>query len=1006
MRPHRPLLAALAVLALACSGTPKKNGSSGGSGGSSGGATDAGTTGLEGVQLQQTFTSSTLSGPVDVVRDTYGNPHIYGNSVPDIMYAQGYVMAHDRLVAMDLARHEADGSLASLAGGPQPSTLAQDIAMRAWHLRAQANANWEALQGSSDPEDQLLVKALEAYAAGVNAYAADLNAGKFTLPVDYAILYQPSSFVAWTPQDSLLLGELFAYELAFDASDEIEATEVSAASALTFDGGDPRAGFGDDIQLTAPVDPTFTIAGWPPLNGDTTSASRERRRVHPKPGQKPSLRMLDEDSRALASLEHLEAGHGHGSNNWLVGPSLSASGHAMVANDTHLNLDNPATFWISHLVDRGTDAALNVMGEQFPGVPAVTLGVNRHAAWGATVSFIDVTDVYQETIVPCPNDAGQCAVFDGGTTPLVADPETFQIGYLGTMQGSVQYTIWQVPQHGPIIPRIQVDAQGNVTGVAAPGSLPGGQELSVKYTGFSSYGPHMLFKAIWGLDTAGSMQDAVAALDANFKYGGQNWVVADDQGNFGWTQTERVPRRAPPNPSATPPQPNLPWHILPGDGTAEWGDDMDPHYIPHAYNPAKGFLATANADPIGVTANNDPFLGQPVVDGGPLYLGAFYDPGTRVGRITKRIEAYADAGQKISLDDMQSIQADVVSEWNQGFAPTLLAGANALLAEAAAMGDGGVPAADGGAGDGGIGEYPELAPLLASAEGGDGGFSVALLQQAQALVSGWSFDTPAGVAADNPTPQQIADSQATVVGAYWLTHFIHDTLDDEIAAVAANDQGLQFSNEYEESKLVYFLCQNPRPSFLKTGSQPNGDSILFDDLRTPQVETKLDVAARALVEAIEGIVAVQGSDPSKWAWGNVHTLTLNFLGGALAAPSLTLPPPGDTAHPHGYPRHGDNGTVDVGPHGIDTKNYAYEDLGPAIRFVAELDPVNGPTARNALPGGEIFDPSSPHYDDQLQLWLQNKTFDFAYQDSDVLTQAAQECQTNKICRWRFQPGSP
>ena len=58
----------------------------------------------------------------------------------------------------------------------------------------------------------------------------------------------------------------------------------------------------------------------------------------------------------------------------------------------------------------------------------------------------------------------------------------------------------------------------------------------------------------------------------------------------------------------------------------------------------------------------------------PLYLGADYDPGTRVGRITKRIKAIADGGGKLTLDDMQSIQADAVSEWSQALAPTFIDG--------------------------------------------------------------------------------------------------------------------------------------------------------------------------------------------------------------------------------------------------------------------------------------------------------------------------------------------
>ena len=122
-----------------------------------GGGADA-STGLESVPLQTTLSANGLSFPVDVVRDTHGVPHIYGNSLPDIAYAQGYTMAHDRMLEMDFARHQADGTLGYLIGGAQPSVIAQDIQMRVHHLRDQAQANYDALQtllrpqGSAPPD--------------------------------------------------------------------------------------------------------------------------------------------------------------------------------------------------------------------------------------------------------------------------------------------------------------------------------------------------------------------------------------------------------------------------------------------------------------------------------------------------------------------------------------------------------------------------------------------------------------------------------------------------------------------------------------------------------------------------------------------------------------------------------------------------------------------------------------------------------------------------------------
>src|SRR6185295_17674167 len=132
--------------------------------------------------------------------------------------------------------------------------------------------------------------------------------------------------------------------------------------------------------------------------------------------------------------------------------------------------------------------------------------------------------------------------------------------------------------------------------------------------------------------------------------------------------------------------------------------------------------------------DGDPFFDEPVVDGAPLYLGAEYDPGTRVGRITHLIGAMTADGKKLSLSDMQSIQADAVSEWSQALTPTLLAAATSLVAELASPGT-----------------NPELGALASSASTA----AKALLPQIVPVVSSWTFDTPSGAAEDNPTPQQI-----------------------------------------------------------------------------------------------------------------------------------------------------------------------------------------------------------------------------------------------------------
>jgi penicillin amidase len=407
---------------------------------------------------------------------------------------------------------------------------------------------------------------------------------------------------------------------------------------------------------------------------------------------------------------------------------------------------------------------------------------------------------------------------------------------------------------------------------------------------------------------------------------------------------------------------------LPGDGTAEWGPDLDVKYIPHAYDPLEGFIATANNDPIGVTDDGDPF-DEPVVDGAPLYLGAYYDPGTRVGRISRRLAALATS--KISIDDMQAIQADAMAEWGQALSPVLLDAAASLGEELAAPG-----------------AHPEITSIAAGASAN----ARTLVPEILPFLGAWTFDTPSGAAEDQPTPQQIVDSQATLVAAFWIDRFQAASLADELGKLGV-DLGSAFS-------LKLLTRAAAHPELLKGGLDPTThDPVFFDDLATPEVESKRQMAAKALVTTLDDLAKLLGTDASAWRWGQVHTLTLKFA--VSFVEPLQIPRATDAMYPRGFPRHGYFGTVDVaGPRAANDFTY---DSGPAIRFVCELDPTTGPRARNVLPGGETFDPASPHYRDQMELWRKNKTFDLAFRAADVVASAQKEHTKNGLGRIRIEP---
>lgn len=885
-----------------------------------------------------------LSGSVEMVRDQWGIPHIYGDDIGDVAFVQGYVTAMDRLFQMDLVRHQAAGTLSELLGDIAPSVIDGDIEMRVHHLKATCQAAWQTLSSSTDPTDQTMTKMLTKYAAGVNAYVADLQSQRYSLPSALVFLYDTSTIKPWTEVDSLLVGQRLAFELSFDAGSDMFRTQLDAAEQTQFLAASSspslkaRKGIAADFEILAPVDPTYTLpSGWTGMGGDTTRASVDPSIVPALKAAYATLRGLGHDHQAHPDV---------GSNNWVVGPSLSKTGHAMVANDTHLSLGNPPIFHLIHLVARGSKK-LDVMGVMFPGIPGVILGNNEHIAWGATVNNIDVTDVYRETVVPCDGSNAPCVMYQGTKVPLVPRSESFDVGRFGTILRTVTVTLYDVPQHGPILPRVLADHSG----IEPLGST----ELSVKYTGHQP--APRLAEVVYGLDTAATVKQAIAAVDNGFQYGGQNWVIADDQGHFGWTEFTRAPRR-----QASAP----PWKVLPGDGSAEWGPDLDPRYIPHAYDPAQGFIATANNDPIGVSDDGDPFFDEPVVDGLPLYLGSDYDAGTRVGRITKRITA---AG-KMSLDDLQSIQADDTSEWAQLLQPTFVTAAQALIEEFNAPGT-----------------HADLTTLAQQASPP----SKMILATALGWVQAWDGTTPSAVAEESPTAAQIQNSQAAAVLQVWMRRFADRTFEDETTAL-----GVTPGSE-AQLKLLVRMCTHTE--LLKTALDPvSGDPILFGVWDTGLHETKREQAAHAILDALDFLYASLGADATAWRWGNLHTLTLKFLAPVAA---LQIPLKGDPKYPNGFPRHGAIGTVDVAGDSIDLADYSYTH-GPAIRFVAELDP-KGVHARNALPGGEVLDPMSPHYRDQMELWRKNKTIDLAFVESDVAASARVELKTNGDGRIHFAP---
>jgi penicillin amidase len=326
-----------------------------------------------------------LQGTVTVRRDAHGVPHVRAVSLPDLMRAQGYVTAQDRLWQMDVLRRRALGELAEAFG---EALLPADREMRTLGLNRAAR-DAEALL-PADVRDTL-----DAYAAGVNAFAAD-----HPLPLEFRLLrYRPRP---WTRLDTLAVGKLLARDLAGGWEQEVY-----------------RALYAD----TLPKDVQAVLY----------------------PMRFPDDRILFGHDGATAPSDSGAEETARGSNNWVVAGAHTASGKPLLANDPHLGLGVPSIWAVVHLQAPDFDVA----GVTLPGTPGVVIGRNRHIAWGCTNVHDDATDLYAEQFDP--TRPGYYRVGEGWERATVVD-EVIRVrtSPLGSGLRDVRHPV-TITRHGPLL---------------------------------------------------------------------------------------------------------------------------------------------------------------------------------------------------------------------------------------------------------------------------------------------------------------------------------------------------------------------------------------------------------------------------------------------------------------------------------------------------------------------------------------------------------------------------
>jgi penicillin amidase len=434
-------------------------------------------------QVEGNMKLASLTAPVKVLRDDIGVPYIFAANTPDLIRAQGFVTAQNRLMQMELFRATWRGELAATFGA---DALPSDIRMRVLGIRR----NGDKHAGKLDPASRAF---FQYYVDGVNGYIE-------AYPSDHPIELKVAGLVPkpWSVADLVTLVHFVYYTHSTNFKAEVVAQKL--IDKLGFD----RAR--EIFPLT--------------INPDWAARTALNQ---PAGASRSDWAKLDVEWSDLAVAPETLNHQGLGSNNWAVGPSRTASGKAMVSNDPHLDSRILPGSW--HPVGLFSPD-IQAVGASLPGMPGILVGRTKHVAFGVTNAYGDVQDLYVETVDPTdPNRYldGELAVpFEVVTESIRVKDQAAAGGYREQVL-KIRYT-----KRGPVI--------SDHAGLGPKGD----KLLVLRSTDAEVLAPVIGIEGLLTAPDVAAFDREVQKIDLMMF----NFVFADDQGSIAHRATGAVPIRS------------------------------------------------------------------------------------------------------------------------------------------------------------------------------------------------------------------------------------------------------------------------------------------------------------------------------------------------------------------------------------------------------------------------------------------------------------------------------
>ncbi len=492
---------------------------------------------------------------IRIVRDKFGVPHIYAPSIYGVFYGSGYAQAQDRLAQMELYRRTAKGELAEIMG---ENALEQDKQRRI--LGYTEAERWEQFAALS-PEEQLVLKA---FADGVNAIIAQVNAGKRPMPQRLKDLGL-TKLRPWKVTDTIAITHMMAERFGSSGGEELRMMQLRLYLQLRF-GAQAMSVLNDLAWQNDPTSPTTVTNG--ARDAGRGTEKQQTQNLVPRP---PSLVPLFEAIRIAEEWDSIEWCRRlglftrFGSYAMVVAPQKSATGNPLLVGGPQMATGTPSIAYEIALYC----PKFRVRGMTFAGVPIVLIGMNAHLAWTTTSGVGDNVDIFAEHL---SKESKYRYMYRGEWLPMERRVEL----------------IFVKGKDEPV----QVEVCRTVHGVV----LSWDEKAGVAYSRAKAYHGKELgaLRAIYAFHKATNIREFAEAC--RHIATSHNFFVATKDGDIGFWFCGRYPIRA------EGIDPRFP---TPGTGEFDWKGFVPFEKLPQQINPPQGFFANWNNKPAPWWDNGD-----------------------------------------------------------------------------------------------------------------------------------------------------------------------------------------------------------------------------------------------------------------------------------------------------------------------------------------------------------------------------------------------------------------